>query len=194
MVWGQGWLKAFSVGGRWDFLGRGRPGIPDASLPVEPVARAHPLRSQAWAEASGRYEGYPEDPAKWKTNFRCALASTGMFKLLEDHSKCGDDPHKVFAIVPGEPGPVEGGCVGWGGQSRAVPLTPLAFQPGATREHSAAPAPWWPSSRCSSSRRLAGVGGAGQGVSPLPLLRHSTPLPVGGSQTGAPQSRGWRSG
>ncbi|NXD78151.1 IRF3 factor, partial [Halcyon senegalensis] len=32
----------------------------------------------------------------WKTNFRCALASTGMFKLLEDHSKRGDDPHKVF--------------------------------------------------------------------------------------------------
>ncbi|NWH62370.1 IRF3 factor, partial [Geococcyx californianus] len=36
------------------------------------------------------------DPAKWKTNFRCALASTGVFKLLEDNSKCGDDPHKVF--------------------------------------------------------------------------------------------------
>ncbi|NWR70379.1 IRF3 factor, partial [Centropus unirufus] len=34
--------------------------------------------------------------AKWKTNFRCALASTRMFELLEDHSKCGDDPHKVF--------------------------------------------------------------------------------------------------
>ncbi|NWY49799.1 IRF3 factor, partial [Chionis minor] len=32
----------------------------------------------------------------WKTNFRCALTSTRMFVLLEDHSKCGDDPHKVF--------------------------------------------------------------------------------------------------
>ncbi|NXQ91787.1 IRF3 factor, partial [Nyctibius grandis] len=32
----------------------------------------------------------------WKTNFRCALTSTRMFRLLEDHSKCGDDPHKVF--------------------------------------------------------------------------------------------------
>ncbi|NWQ98008.1 IRF3 factor, partial [Burhinus bistriatus] len=40
--------------------------------------------------------GGPEDPAKWKTNFRCALRSTRMFMLLEDHSKCGDDPHKVF--------------------------------------------------------------------------------------------------
>ncbi|KAF1406120.1 Interferon regulatory factor 3, partial [Spheniscus humboldti] len=32
----------------------------------------------------------------WKTNFRCALRSTRMFVLLEDRSKCGDDPHKVF--------------------------------------------------------------------------------------------------
>ncbi|NXO58891.1 IRF3 factor, partial [Aramus guarauna] len=56
---------------------------------------------KAWAKASGRYEGCPEDPAKWKTNFRCALRSTRMFELLEDHSKCGDDPHKVFAIAPG---------------------------------------------------------------------------------------------
>ncbi|NXU22052.1 IRF3 factor, partial [Thalassarche chlororhynchos] len=56
---------------------------------------------QAWAKVSGRYEGCPEDPAKWKTNFRCALRSTRMFVLLEDRSKCGDDPHKVFAIAPG---------------------------------------------------------------------------------------------
>ncbi|NXI15647.1 IRF3 factor, partial [Irena cyanogastra] len=32
----------------------------------------------------------------WKTNFRCALSSTHMFKLEHDHSKRGDDPHKVF--------------------------------------------------------------------------------------------------
>ncbi|NXN88843.1 IRF3 factor, partial [Bombycilla garrulus] len=37
-----------------------------------------------------------EDLAKWKTNFRCALSSTQMFKLEHDHSKRGDDPHKVF--------------------------------------------------------------------------------------------------
>ncbi|XP_064308497.1 interferon regulatory factor 7 isoform X1 [Phalacrocorax carbo] len=54
---------------------------------------------KAWAMASGRYEGCPEDPAKWKTNFRCALRSTRMFVLLEDRSKSGDDPHKVFAIA-----------------------------------------------------------------------------------------------
>ncbi|NXR77938.1 IRF3 factor, partial [Pycnonotus jocosus] len=32
----------------------------------------------------------------WKTNFRCALSSTHRFKLEQDHSKRGDDPHKVF--------------------------------------------------------------------------------------------------
>ncbi|NXK96582.1 IRF3 factor, partial [Formicarius rufipectus] len=32
----------------------------------------------------------------WKTNFRCALTSTRMFRLLRDQSKCGEDPHKVF--------------------------------------------------------------------------------------------------
>ncbi|NWU92493.1 IRF3 factor, partial [Upupa epops] len=52
--------------------------------------------SQAWAKASGRYSGSPEDPTKWKTNFRCALRSTHMFELKEDNSKCGDDPHKIF--------------------------------------------------------------------------------------------------
>ena len=65
--------------------------------------------------ASGRYEACPEDPAKWKTNFRCALMSTRMFVLLEDRSKCGDDPHKVFAIASGEPGPVAGWGVGAAG-------------------------------------------------------------------------------
>ncbi|NXP37044.1 IRF3 factor, partial [Leiothrix lutea] len=33
---------------------------------------------------------------QWKTNFRCALSSTHMFKLEEDNSKRSDDPHKVF--------------------------------------------------------------------------------------------------
>ncbi|XP_054246701.1 interferon regulatory factor 7 [Indicator indicator] len=59
---------------------------------------------KAWAVVSGHYEGCPEDPAKWKTNFRCALRSTRMFLLLEDHSKCGDDPHKVFIVSSAAPG------------------------------------------------------------------------------------------
>uniref|UniRef100_A0A8C9F4T1 Interferon regulatory factor 7 n=1 Tax=Pavo cristatus TaxID=9049 RepID=A0A8C9F4T1_PAVCR len=54
---------------------------------------------KAWARASGRYEGNAEDPAKWKTNFRCALRSTHMFTLVEDRSKCNDDPHKVYAVA-----------------------------------------------------------------------------------------------
>ncbi|NXL66881.1 IRF3 factor, partial [Chordeiles acutipennis] len=90
---------------------------------------------QAWAKASGRYEGCPDDPAKWKTNFRCALSSTRMFKLLEDRSKCGDDPHKVFAIASGGPGPTHGGDVvrvGWAGWSLGAPLTPLSVQPTST--------------------------------------------------------------
>uniref|UniRef100_A0A8C8ADW8 Interferon regulatory factor 7 n=1 Tax=Otus sunia TaxID=257818 RepID=A0A8C8ADW8_9STRI len=66
---------------------------------------------KAWAQASGRYEACPEDPAKWKTNFRCALRSTRMFVLLDDRSKCGDDPHKVFAIPSTRPKHGAGG--GW---------------------------------------------------------------------------------
>ncbi|XP_010400558.1 interferon regulatory factor 7 isoform X1 [Corvus cornix cornix] len=54
---------------------------------------------KAWAQVSGRYEEGSEDLAKWKTNFRCALSSTQMFKLEDDHSKRGDDPHKVFSII-----------------------------------------------------------------------------------------------
>ncbi|XP_066177080.1 interferon regulatory factor 7 [Sylvia atricapilla] len=54
---------------------------------------------KAWAKVSGRYEEGSEDPAKWKTNFRCALRSTHMFNLEEDNSKRGDDPHKVFSVV-----------------------------------------------------------------------------------------------
>ncbi|XP_039584279.1 interferon regulatory factor 7 isoform X1 [Passer montanus] len=54
---------------------------------------------KAWAKISGRYEEGSEDPAKWKTNFRCALSSTHLFRLEQDHSKRGDDPHKVFSVV-----------------------------------------------------------------------------------------------
>ncbi|XP_051659752.1 interferon regulatory factor 7 isoform X3 [Manacus candei] len=53
---------------------------------------------KAWAKVGGRYEESSEDPVKWKTNFRCALTSTGMFKRLKDNSKCGEDPHMVFTI------------------------------------------------------------------------------------------------
>lgn len=64
------------------------------------------LHPQGWAKVSGRYEEGSEDPAKWKTNFRCALSSTHMFRLECDNSKRGDDPHKVFSVVSGEPCPM----------------------------------------------------------------------------------------
>ncbi|XP_076200385.1 interferon regulatory factor 7 [Aptenodytes patagonicus] len=82
---------------------------------------------KAWAKVSGRYEGCPEDPAKWKTNFRCALRSTRMFVLLEDRSKCGDDPHKVFAIVPAALWHGEEGD--FGSPDPAVDQQPLHQQP-----------------------------------------------------------------
>uniref|UniRef100_A0A8D0FVJ6 Interferon regulatory factor 7 n=1 Tax=Strix occidentalis caurina TaxID=311401 RepID=A0A8D0FVJ6_STROC len=83
-----------------------------ASMHMEPGSPSSPpCTSQAWAQASGRYEACPEDPAKWKTNFRCALRSTRMFVLLDDRSKCGDDPHKVFAIPSTWPKHGTGG--GW---------------------------------------------------------------------------------
>ncbi|NXT83746.1 IRF3 factor, partial [Zapornia atra] len=102
LCWTDPSRKAFRL--PWKHKARKDPGSPCSSHPYTPA--------QAWAEVSGRYEGHTEDPAKWKTNFRCALRSTHMFLELEDHSKCGDDPHKVFAIVSGEPGPVgRGGAV-----------------------------------------------------------------------------------
>ncbi|KAJ8343177.1 hypothetical protein SKAU_G00305060 [Synaphobranchus kaupii] len=53
---------------------------------------------KAWAEASGKIKENPNDKAKWKTNFRCALHSLKKFSLVEDHSK-SDDPHKVYQVL-----------------------------------------------------------------------------------------------
>ncbi|RMC00238.1 hypothetical protein DUI87_22843 [Hirundo rustica rustica] len=90
-------LEVFKVGGTSvtssgvEILKVGGVGVASSSLRL----------FKAWAKVSRRYEEGSEDPAKWKTNFRCALSSTHMFKLEEDNSKCGDDPHKVFSIVSG---------------------------------------------------------------------------------------------
>ncbi|XP_010214274.1 PREDICTED: interferon regulatory factor 7 [Tinamus guttatus] len=54
-----------------------------------------------WAKASGRYRPEQEDPARWKTNFRCALRSTRRFVRLEDYSNSDEDPHKVYRVVDG---------------------------------------------------------------------------------------------
>lgn len=117
----SGEFMVFKVDGTWGVTNSDFEVFPEVSMFMEPGSPClSPHTHQAWAKASGRYEGYPEDPAKWKTNFRCALRSTRMFTMREDHSKCGDDPHKVFAINPGEPS-LMGGCVGGGAGDLRVP-------------------------------------------------------------------------
>ncbi|XP_043083477.1 interferon regulatory factor 7 [Puntigrus tetrazona] len=54
---------------------------------------------KAWAVVSGKISEHPNDKAKWKTNFRCALHSLKNFKMLEDHSKDQDNQHKVYRII-----------------------------------------------------------------------------------------------
>lgn len=56
--------------------------------------------SQAWAIASGKINEFPNDKARWKTNFRCALNNLSVrFKMIEDNSKNSDDPHKIYQII-----------------------------------------------------------------------------------------------
>ncbi len=57
------------------------------------------FKLQAWAVVSGKINEHPNDKAKWKTNFRCALHSLKNFQMLEDHSKDQDDQHKVYRII-----------------------------------------------------------------------------------------------
>ncbi|XP_066466759.1 interferon regulatory factor 7 isoform X2 [Tiliqua scincoides] len=51
---------------------------------------------QAWALVSGKYVEALPDPAKWKTNFRCALKSTRRFELVSESKD--PDPHHVYRI------------------------------------------------------------------------------------------------
>ncbi|XP_061078284.1 interferon regulatory factor 7 isoform X1 [Conger conger] len=57
---------------------------------------------KAWAEASGKIKENPNDRAKWKTNFRCALNCQKKFRMVEDQSKHPDYPHKVFQLSTSE--------------------------------------------------------------------------------------------
>lgn len=53
-----------------------------------------------WAVVSGKIHENPNDKAKWKTNFRCALSSLkNQFKQLEDFSKESVDPHKIYQLI-----------------------------------------------------------------------------------------------
>lgn len=47
---------------------------------------------------SGKINEYPNDKAKWKTNFRCALNGLTQFKMIRDNSK-EENPHKIYRIV-----------------------------------------------------------------------------------------------
>ncbi|XP_051001577.1 interferon regulatory factor 7 isoform X5 [Acomys russatus] len=70
-----------------------------------------------WAVARGRWppsgdnlpppEAEAAERAGWKTNFRCALHSTGRFILHRDNSGDPADPHKVYELSS-EPGSAEG--------------------------------------------------------------------------------------
>ncbi|XP_053576169.1 interferon regulatory factor 7 [Bombina bombina] len=58
---------------------------------------------KAWAIESGRYNEAYEDPATWKTNFRCALHAVTcnnvkMFIEIEDNSGNQQDPHKIYKV------------------------------------------------------------------------------------------------
>ncbi|CAH6793341.1 interferon regulatory factor 7 isoform X1 [Phodopus roborovskii] len=63
---------------------------------------------KAWAVARGRWppsgsnlptpEAEAAERAGWKTNFRCALHSTGRFILHQDNSGDPADPHKVYKL------------------------------------------------------------------------------------------------
>lgn len=63
---------------------------------------------KAWAVARGRWppsgvnlpppEAEAAERRGWKTNFRCALRSTGRFILRQDNSGDPADPHKVYEL------------------------------------------------------------------------------------------------
>ncbi|XP_046715144.1 interferon regulatory factor 7 isoform X1 [Silurus meridionalis] len=52
-----------------------------------------------WAVVSGKIIEYPNDKAKWKTNFRCALNGLPQFKMIHDNSKDSENPHKIYRIT-----------------------------------------------------------------------------------------------
>lgn len=58
---------------------------------------------KAWAVASGKINEFPNNKARWKTNFRCALNNLHIrFRMIEDNSKNTDDPHKIYEIISPE--------------------------------------------------------------------------------------------
>ncbi|KAL6035898.1 hypothetical protein STEG23_018267 [Scotinomys teguina] len=96
---------------------------------------------KAWAVARGRWppsdgnlpppEAEAAERAGWKTNFRCALHSTGRFILRQDNSGDPADPHKVYELSP-ELGSTEGPAMENRGEvtlSNALPTQVLQYSP-----------------------------------------------------------------
>lgn len=64
-----------------------------------PLNKMRLCGSQAWAVVSGKIITFPNDKARWKTNFRCNLNNhPPCFRLIKDNSKTAD-PHKVYEII-----------------------------------------------------------------------------------------------
>ncbi|XP_075422914.1 interferon regulatory factor 7 isoform X1 [Ascaphus truei] len=88
--------------------------IPWKHLNRKPIVEQDYEIFKAWAIESGKYYENNEDPAKWKTNFRCALngvtcGDVKMFSEVQDNSGDEKDPHKIYQVNQSFP---------------AVPLTP----------------------------------------------------------------------
>ncbi|XP_020859304.1 interferon regulatory factor 3 isoform X1 [Phascolarctos cinereus] len=57
---------------------------------------------QAWAEASGSYRPGIDvpDPAAWKRNFRAALDRKQNLRMVSNHSRDTQNPHKIYEFLP----------------------------------------------------------------------------------------------
>ncbi|XP_062949955.1 interferon regulatory factor 7 isoform X1 [Cynocephalus volans] len=82
----------------WKHFGR-----KDLSEADARIFKAWAVARGRWPPSSNRGDRPPLEAAEragWKTNFRCALRSTQLFKMLQDNSGDPTDPHKVYALSP----------------------------------------------------------------------------------------------
>ncbi|KAB1251656.1 Interferon regulatory factor 7 [Camelus dromedarius] len=108
------WLLAEVSSGRYEGLrwldaARTRFRVPWKHFARKDLGEADSRIFKAWAVARGRWPPCSSGArssnegalrASWKTNFRCALRSTGRFVMLQDNSADPTDPHKVYMISP----------------------------------------------------------------------------------------------
>ncbi|XP_075402504.1 interferon regulatory factor 7 [Tenrec ecaudatus] len=112
VLFGEWLLREVSSGHyeglRWLDEARTRFRVPWKHFARKDLDEADAHIFKAWAVARGRWPpsscmGAPPPPeaperAGWKTNFRCALHSTGLFIMLQDNSGDPVDPHKVYGL------------------------------------------------------------------------------------------------